>query len=49
MPLFGKLIWMSALWLPILPAQNVRPLTTKVQLPRVSDFEQKPPEEKESW
>jgi hypothetical protein len=32
---------MSALWLPILSAQSVRPPTAKVQLPRVSDFEQK--------
>jgi hypothetical protein len=39
-PFFGKLIWVSALWLPILSAQSVRP-PTKVQLPRVSDFEQK--------
>jgi hypothetical protein len=39
-PFFGKLIWVSALWLPNLSAQSVRP-PTKVQLPRVSDFEQK--------
>jgi hypothetical protein len=40
-PFFGKLICVSALWLPILSAQSVRPPTAKVQLPRVSDFEQK--------
>ena len=41
MPFFGKLICVSALWLPILSAQSVRPPTAKVQLLRVSDFEQK--------
>jgi len=40
-PFFGKLICVSALWLPILSAQSVRPPTAKVRLPRVSDFEQK--------
>jgi hypothetical protein len=40
-PFFGKLICVSALWLPILSAQSVKPPTAKVQLPRVSDFEQK--------
>jgi hypothetical protein len=40
-PFFGKLICVSALWLPILPAQSVKPPAAKVQLPRVSDFEQK--------
>jgi hypothetical protein len=38
---FGKLICASALWLPILSAQSVGLTTAKVQLPRVSDFEQK--------
>ena len=41
MPFFGKLICVSALWLPILSAQTVRPPTVKAQLPRASDFEQK--------
>lgn len=41
MPFFGKLICVFALWLPILSAQSVKPPTAKVQLPRVSDFEQK--------
>ena len=40
MPFFAKLICLSALWLPILSEQSVRP-PAKVQLPRVSDFEQK--------
>jgi hypothetical protein len=40
-PFFGKLICLSALWLPILSAQSVKPPTAKVQLPRVSNFEQK--------
>ena len=41
MPFFGKLICVSGLWLPILSAQSVKLPTAKVQLPRVSDFEQK--------
>ena len=40
-PFFGKLICLSALWLSILSAQSVKPPTAKVQLPRVSTFEQK--------
>jgi hypothetical protein len=40
-PFFGKLICVCASWLPILSAQSVRPSTPKVQLPRVSGFEQK--------
>ena len=44
MPFFGKLIcvsaFVSALWLPPLSPQSVRPSTAKVELPRVSNFEQ---------
>ena len=38
MPFFGKLICVSAMWLPILLAQSVKPPIAKVP---VSDFEQK--------
>jgi hypothetical protein len=40
-PFFGTLICLSALWLPILSAQSAKPPTAKVQLPQVSNFEQK--------
>ena len=40
MPLFRKLICLSALWLPILLTPSVKP-AAKVQLPRVSDFKHK--------
>ena len=41
MPLFGKLICVSALWLPIFSPQSVESPYAKVQLPRVPEFEQK--------
>jgi len=38
---FGKLICVFALWLPILSGQSVEPSNVKVQLPRMSKFQQK--------
>jgi len=40
-PFFGKLVCVSALWLPLLSAQSAKPPTANVQSPRVSNFEQK--------
>jgi len=40
-PFLGKLICVSALWLPILSAQSVKPPDVNVQLPRISAFQQK--------
>src|ERR1700730_2007097 len=41
MGFIGKLICVSALWLPILSAQSVARHKAKVQLPQVASFEQK--------
>lgn len=41
MGFIGKLICVSALWLPVLPAQSVERPNAKVQLPQVASFEQK--------